>query len=87
MKIIILNDFCGAKRSGDPDPFHIKPKTYVEEEEMPKDEPKGTQTTRMYYRGRPYPRQTKITEGEIATPLEAFPSSIPKEVPSPVGQP
>ena len=38
MKIIILNDFCEAKGSGDPDPFHIKLKTYAEEEEMSEDE-------------------------------------------------
>ena len=31
------------------------------------------------------PQQTKITKGERATPLEAVPSSIPKEVPTPVG--
>ena len=29
---------CGAKGSGDPDPSHIKSKTYVEEEEMPENE-------------------------------------------------
>ena len=31
-------DFCGAKESGNPDPFHIKPKAHAEEEEMFKDE-------------------------------------------------
>ena len=46
---------------------------------------KGTQTTRIYCWGRPYPRQTKIKEGESATSSEAVPSSIPKEVPSPMG--
>ena len=34
----ILRGYCGAKGSGDPSPFHIKPKAYVEEEEMPEDE-------------------------------------------------
>ena len=29
---------CGAKRSGDPGPFHIRPIAHVEEEEMPEDE-------------------------------------------------
>ena len=36
----ILRGYCGAKGSGDPDPSHIKPKAYVEEEEMPKDKQK-----------------------------------------------
>ena len=34
----ILRGYCGAKESRDPGPFHIKPKAYVEEEEMPGDE-------------------------------------------------
>ena len=29
---------CEAKEFGNPDPFHIKPKAYAEEEEMSKDE-------------------------------------------------
>ena len=48
---------------------------------------KEIQTTRIYCWGWSYPRQTKITERESATPPEAVPSSILKEVPSPVGQP
>ena len=32
------NDYCGAKGSGNPDPFHIKPKAHAEEEEMSEDE-------------------------------------------------
>ena len=34
----ILRGYCGAKRSGDPGPFHIRPMAYTEEEEMPEDE-------------------------------------------------
>ena len=34
----ILRGYCGAKGSKDSDPFHIKPKTHAEEEEMPDDE-------------------------------------------------
>ena len=33
------------------------------------------------------PRQTKITEGEGASSPEAVPLRIPKEIPSPMGQP
>ena len=34
----ILRGYCGAKRFGDPGPFHIRPMAHAEEEEMPKDE-------------------------------------------------
>ena len=34
----ILRGYCGTKGSKDSDPFHIKPKTHVEEEEMSEDE-------------------------------------------------
>ena len=34
----ILRGYCGAKRSRDPDPFHIRPMAHTEEEEMPEDE-------------------------------------------------
>ena len=30
--------YCGAKDSGNPGPFHIKPKAHAEEEEMFEDE-------------------------------------------------
>ena len=33
-----MRGYCGAKGSRDPDPFHIKPKAHVEEEEMSEDE-------------------------------------------------
>ena len=35
---MILRGYCRAKGSRDSNPFHIKPKAHVEEEEMPKDE-------------------------------------------------
>ena len=34
----ILRGYCGAKGSGDSDPFNINPKAYTEEEEVPEDE-------------------------------------------------
>ena len=48
---------------------------------------KRIQTARIYCQRRPCPQQIKITEGESATLPEAVSSSIPKEVPSAVGQP
>ena len=73
------------------DPFHIKPKTYTEEEEVPEDE-RGEARLLGYTAEDdpilgPCPRQIKITEGESTTSPEAIPLSIPKEVPSPMGQP
>ena len=34
----ILRGYCGVKELSNPGPLHIEPKTYVEEEETPKDE-------------------------------------------------
>ena len=34
----VLRGYFGAKESGNPGPFHIKPKAYAEEKEMSKDE-------------------------------------------------
>ena len=47
------------------DPFHLKPKAHVEEEEVIGDEMKGIQTARTYCRGRPRPRQAKIMEKKL----------------------
>ena len=35
---MILRGYCGAKGSKDSSLFHIRPKAYAEEEELPKDE-------------------------------------------------
>ena len=35
---MILRGYCGAKGFRDSSPFHIKPKTYAEEEEVSEDE-------------------------------------------------
>ena len=35
---MILRGYCGAKGFSDSGPFHIKPKTYVKEEEVLEDE-------------------------------------------------
>ena len=35
---MILRGYCGVKGSKDSGPFHIKPKAYAEEEEVPEDE-------------------------------------------------
>ena len=90
----IFKGYCGAKGSRDSGPFHIKPKAHTEEEEMPEDEQRESRLLGyiaedrvVLSRPKSCPRQTKITEGKSATPPEAVLLSIPKEVPSPVGQP
>ena len=37
-KYTYIKGICGANESGNHDPFHIKPKAHVEEEEMSEDE-------------------------------------------------
>ena len=85
------NIHCGTKGSRDSDPFHIKPKAHAKEEEMPEDEQRESKLPGYTAEDDPIlgpcPRQIKITEGESATSPEAIPFSIPKEVPSPMGQP
>ena len=85
------NIHCGAKGSRDSDPFHIKPKAHAKEKEMPEDEQKESKLPGYTAEDDPIlgpcPRQIKITEGESTTSPETIPLSIPKEVPSPMGQP
>ena len=42
----VLRGYCGAKYSGNPDPFHIKPKAHAEEKEMPEDEQRRSELLR-----------------------------------------
>ena len=42
----ILRGYCRAKEFGNPDPFHIKPKGHVEEEEMSEDEQRRSKLPR-----------------------------------------
>ena len=85
------NIHCGAKGSRDSDPFHIKPKAHAKEEEMPENEQRESKLPGYTAEDDPIlgpcPRQIKITEGESATSPKAIPLSIPKKVPSPMGQP
>ena len=39
----VLRGYCGAKESGNPGPFHIKPKAHAEEEKMSEDEQKRSE--------------------------------------------
>ena len=84
---MILRGYCGAKGSRDSDPFHIKPKTYTEEEEVPKDERGEARLPGYTVEDDPVLGRPKSRKGEGAVSPEVVPSRIPKEIPSPIGQP
>ena len=77
----------GLKDLAKPSPFHIKPKAHVEEEEMSEDEQKESRLPGYTAEDDPVLGRPKSQKGKNATSPEAVPSSIPKEVPSPMGQP
>ena len=69
----ILRGYCGAKGFGDPDPFHIKPKTHVEEEEMPEDEQRESKLPGYTAEddpvlGRPKSRKGKVPRRQRQSP-------------------
>ena len=68
-------------------PFHIKPKAHAEEEEMSEDEQRESRLPGYTTEDDPVLGRPKSQKGKNATSPEAVPSSIPKEVPSPMGQP
>ena len=84
---MILRGYCGVKGSRDSDPFHIKPKTHVEEEEVPEDERGEARLLGYTAEDDPVLGRPKSRKGEGAALLEVVPSRIPKEIPSPIGQP
>ena len=69
----ILRGYCGAKGSGDSDPFHTKPKAHAEEEEIPKDEQRefrlpGYTTEDDPILGRPKSRKRKAPRCQRQSP-------------------
>ena len=68
-------------------PFHIKPKAHAEEEEMSEDEQRESRLPGYTTEDDPILGRPKSQKGKNAMSPEAVPSSIPKEVPSPMGQP
>ena len=84
-KLYIYIYICGAKGFRDSGPFHIKPKVHAKEEEMPKDEQKEPKLPGYTAENNPVLGRPKSRKGKSATSPEAIPSSILKEVPSPMG--
>ena len=68
-------------------PFYIKPKAHAEEEEMSEDEQRESRLPGYTTEDDPVLGIPKSQKGKNAMSPEAVPSSIPKEVPSPMGQP
>ena len=83
---MILRGYCGAKGCRDSDPFHIKPKTYTEEEEVPEDERGEARLLGYTAEDDPVLSRPKSRKGEGAASPEVVPLRIPKEIPSPIGQ-
>ena len=76
---------CGAKRSRDSDPFHIKPKTHTEEEEVPEVEWGESKLSGYTAEDDFVLNRPKSRKGEGVAMPEAVPSRIPKEIPNPIG--
>ena len=81
-KIIIV--FVGPKDLGTPTHFISSPRPMPRRKKCPRTN-KGNPDCQDILPRTTLSSQTKITEGESVTSLEAVPSSIPKEVPSPMG--
>ena len=69
----VLRGYCGAKDSGNPSPFHIKPKAHAEEKEMSEDKQRkselpGDVVEDNFVLGKPKSRKEKA-----ARPQEQFP--------------
>ena len=77
----------GLKDLAKPSLFHIRPKAHVEEEEMSEDEQRESRLPGYTTEDDPILGRPKSQKGKNAMSPEAVPSSIPKEVPSPMGQP
>ena len=77
----------GLKDLAKLNPFHIKPKAYVEEEEMSEDEQRESKLPGYTVKDDPVLGRPKSQKGKNAMSPEVVPSSIPKEVPNPIGQP
>ena len=60
----ILRGYCGTKGSKDSDPFHIKPKTHVEEEEMSEDEQRESKLPRYTTEDDPVLGRPKSQKGK-----------------------
>ena len=72
-----LNTYCGVKDSGNPNPFHIKPKTHAEEKEMSEDEQRrselpGDVANDNFVLGIPKSRKEKAArhQGQSAKPSQ-----------------
>ena len=69
----ILRGYCGAKGSGDPDPFHIVPMAHAKEEEISKDEqrksrPLGCNAEDGPVLGRPRSRKGEVPRHQGESP-------------------
>ena len=57
---------CGAKEFGNPDPFHIKHKAHVEEEEMSEDEQRMSKLPGDVAEDNPVPSKSRSRKEKAA---------------------
>ena len=84
---MILRGYCEARRFQRLRPIPFQAQGPRQGGRSARGRMKGIQTARIYCRGRPCPRQAKTTREEGTTSPEAISLGIPKEIPSPIGQP
>ena len=71
--MVVANDYCEAKEIGDPGPFHIKPMTHAEEEEMSDDEQRKSTLPGYVAEGDPVLGESRSRKGEVQCHLRESP--------------
>ena len=73
INLVVVNDYCEVKGIGDPGPFHIKPMTHVEEEEMSDDEQRKSRLPGYAAEDDPVLGEPRSRKGEVPPHLGESP--------------
>ena len=73
IKLVVANDYCEVKGIGDSGPFHIKPMTHVEEEEMSDDEQRKSRLSGYVAEDNPVLGESRSRKGEVPPHLGESP--------------
>ena len=73
INLVVANDYYEAKGIDDPGPFHIKPMTHVEEEEMSDDEQRKSRLPRYAAEDDPVLGEPRSRKGEVPPHLGESP--------------
>ena len=71
--MVVANDYCEAKEIGDPGPFHIKPMTHAEEEEMSDNEQRKSRLPGYAAEDDPVLGKPRSQKGEVPPHLGESP--------------